>query len=898
MKTAPRFSQYRVARSVHSLLRRAAPAVLAGMLPQIAYAQEKTIAFSIDSQPLSSALLDFGRQADLSVLAPTLLVSGKIAPDVRGQLSVAAALDRLLEGSGLTYAFVQSNAVRIMAQEEAALAPEVQPASQLSEGGDRVVVTGTNIRGAAPGSSPVDVYTSADIRRSGATTTEQFVAKIPQNLGTMSQYGPGARSGNTNNNAVTAIDLRGLGVGTTLTLLNGHRMALSNSGQSADVSFIPLGAVERVEVLTDGASAIYGSDAIGGVVNFILRDEYEGSESRVSTGAVSQGGMRQGGAGHTTGIRWQGGNGLLSYDYHSASALMTADRSYAIAAGPGQLTPTDIRHNVFATASQHLTEQLTLEADLGASWRKVKNSHANLQSSAPTAHTLQRYTSQSDLVFGNIELDYAFGEDVAASLTASYSELDTDGDVSLTRFNLAPPVTTYTTFDSRNSQFDVTGKLDGVLLEMPGGKVRYSLGAGVLAEEYQGVNPRTALQASGTLGRRSTYGFVEVNVPVIGRGQGVPFMDELTVNLAARYTRYDDTSEPGLDRDFGDSVDPKVGILWSPAPALSFRATYGSSFRAPALTQLDPAGGSHFLFPLPVAGNPAIVIGMTGYAVRDLGPETADSYTLGFDFRTPAPGGFELSATYYNIDYTDRIGEAPNGGLDPFATPDRLPDIVYRPPSAAFIEEALRATPLLVNLSGVDLTDPAAGAAALFARSDIWMYDLRLRNLAISQQHGIDLSVRQGVDVGWGDLQFGANISHILNYEQQGSPSAGILPAFDIPGQPADTRGRAFVGLTTGDFNGMLSVNYTDDYANPLAAAGQRQVESWTTIDLSLGYAFDKLPWGTGTRVGLSIQNLLDEDPPFLRPGTGSNIVYPIGFDPTNANPLGRFVMLNLTQAW
>ncbi len=898
MNNKPGFSQYRVAKSAHSLLRRAAPAVLAALLPQIAYAQEKTITFSIDSQPLPAALLDLGRQADLSVLAPTSLVSGKTAPDVRGQLSVAAALERLLEGSGLTYVFVQSNAVRIVADDQAALPPGSAPASRLAESGDRVVVTGTNIRGVAPGSSPVDIYTSADIRRSGATTTEQFVAKIPQNLGTMSQYGPGARSGNTNNNAVTAIDLRGLGVGTTLTLLNGHRMALSNSGQSADVSFIPLGAVERVEVLTDGASAIYGSDAIGGVVNFILRDDYEGSESRLSAGGVGQGGMRQGGIGHTTGVRWQGGHGLLSYDYHTASALMTADRPYAIAAGPGQLTPGDIRHNVFASASHYLTDKLELEVDLGASWRKVKNSHANLQSSAPSAHTLQRYTSQSDLAFGNIELDYAFDENLTASLTASYSELDTDGDVSLTRFNLAPPVTTYTRFDSRNSQFDVAGKLDGVLLEMPGGKVRYSLGAGVLSEEYQGVNPRTALQARGTLGRRSTYGFAEVNVPVVGRGQGVPLIDQLTVNLAARYTKYDDTSAPGLDRDFGDSVDPKVGILWSPLEALSFRATYGSSFRAPALTQLDPAGGSHFLFPLSVAGDPAIVIGMTGYPVQDLGPETADSYTLGFDFRTPDPGGFELSATYYNIDYTDRIGEAPNGGLNPFETPDRLPDIIYRPPSAAFIEEALRATPLLINLSGFDLSDPAAGAATLYARSDIWMYDLRLRNLAVSRQHGFDLSVRQGVDVGWADLQFGASISHILNYEQQGSPSAEVLPAFDVPGQPADTRGRAFVGVTSGDFNGMLSVNYTDDYANPLAALGQRHVDSWTTIDLSLGYAFGELPRGGGTRVGLSIQNLLDEDPPFLRPGSGSNIVYPIGFDPTNANPLGRFVMLTLTQVW
>src|SRR5262249_4297006 len=151
----------------------------------------------------------------------------------------------------------------------------------------KVTVIGTTISGVYPASSPIEIYTSEDVARTGATTTEQFIAKLPQNLSTQSQYAAGQVVNQLNFDGVSSIDLRGLGVGTTLTLLNGHRMALSSSGRSADVSLIPASAIERVEVLTDGASAIYGSDAIGGVVNFVLRDNFEGAETRLSYGGVT-----------------------------------------------------------------------------------------------------------------------------------------------------------------------------------------------------------------------------------------------------------------------------------------------------------------------------------------------------------------------------------------------------------------------------------------------------------------------------------------------------------------------------------------------------------------------------------------------------------------------------------
>jgi iron complex outermembrane receptor protein len=881
-----------------SLMLATTPAVLAMLAAPSAYAQTQARSFAIDSQPLSSALLELGRQAEISILAPTSLVGGKTSQAVRGELTVSAALDQLLQGSGLSYVFVQPGAVKIVAQ-EAALNPATAAESQDNTVPDRVVVTGTNIRGVYPNSTPVEVYTREDIERTGAVTTEQFIGKMPQNLGTFSQYGPGAGNAGVNLDAVTAIDLRGLGAGTTLTLLNGRRIALSNGGRSADVSLIPAGAIERVEVLTDGASAIYGSDAVGGVVNFILRDDFEGAETRLTYGGVSEGGLRQGSASQTFGARWSGGHGLAAYNYHSASALKTSDRSYAAGAGPGNLTPVDARHNLFATFSQNVTGDIMVGGDFGIGRRKTKNSFSTVTSPAVTSHSFASYAGTTEQVFGALEVDYAGPAGLDATASISYSEVDTDGAASITLFNLVPPVTTANDFSSRNSQLDVLGKVSGVLATLPAGDVRFSVGGGMLEEKYRGISPTTNRQSIGTLGRRSYYGFAEVYAPLVAPAHDIPLVHSLSLNVAARYTEYADRSSPALDRDFGDSLDPKIGLAWFPIEALNIRASYGSSFRAPSLTQLDSGGGFHFLTPQTVAGSPAVIVGVSGYAVDDLGPETADTYTVGFDYRQPGSDGFRISATYYSIDYTDRIGVAPTGGLNPFVAPELVPDLIYRPPSVDFLREALTAAPLIFNGTSIDLSDPQVVAAGLFARDDVWIMDTRFRNLAVSRQDGIDVTVSETFPTSLGDLQVGANVTHILSYVQKGSISSPAVIAVDRPGQPADWRGRAYANLSAGSLTGTLSVNYVDSYANVLAPSAQQRIDDWTTVDLSLQYAL--MPQGAGsggTRLSLSIQNLLDAEPPRLLRGAGSNINNPIGFDPANANPLGRFIVVGLSHTW
>lgn len=156
---------------------------------------------------------------------------------------------------------------------------------------DAVVVTGSNIKGVdLAKSQPVVVITAQDIKESGAISVTDLIGKISETgggTGNFSTTSSGARQADSPAGSA-GISLRGLGTASTLTLINGRRIAASsfaNGSQNfVDVNMIPLSAVDRVEILTTGASAIYGADAVAGVVNFILRKDFNGGLLSLSTG--------------------------------------------------------------------------------------------------------------------------------------------------------------------------------------------------------------------------------------------------------------------------------------------------------------------------------------------------------------------------------------------------------------------------------------------------------------------------------------------------------------------------------------------------------------------------------------------------------------------------------------
>ena len=137
------------------------------------------------------------------------------------------------------------------------------------------------------GTQPVTILSAEDIDRSGASSIYELLQDIPQlkgGAGTFSTSESGSTSTSTPAGQAAA-SLRGMGPSATLTLINGRRVAPSFAAGTqnfVDVNSIPLAAIERVEILATGASAIYGADAVAGVINYILKKDYQGAELEVS----------------------------------------------------------------------------------------------------------------------------------------------------------------------------------------------------------------------------------------------------------------------------------------------------------------------------------------------------------------------------------------------------------------------------------------------------------------------------------------------------------------------------------------------------------------------------------------------------------------------------------------
>lgn len=200
------------------------------------------------------------------------------------------------------------------------------PASQAddaSASGDAdIVVTGTSIRGVPPTGSNLIRVSREDIKLIGATTTAELLATVPQ----LNSFNTAPRTSNGGLGSF-APGLRGLPSSATLPLMNGHRLISGSTQQTnPDYPFLPELAIERVEIVADGASAIYGSDAVAGVVNFITRSPFTGVEATARYGMSD--GYRTVTAGGIVGKDWGSGSVSLSYQFSTNNNITGADRRY------------------------------------------------------------------------------------------------------------------------------------------------------------------------------------------------------------------------------------------------------------------------------------------------------------------------------------------------------------------------------------------------------------------------------------------------------------------------------------------------------------------------------------------------------------------------------------------
>ncbi|KHL25537.1 hypothetical protein PK98_02335 [Croceibacterium mercuriale] len=216
-----------------------------------------------------------------------------------------------------------------MAQAQQASDPAPPAADGKGAAEPAIIVTGSRIRGIEPTGSPVIGLSREDLEASTATTTAQFLSELPQvfNLGVTDASFSSANNANANVTLGTGINLRGLGTESTLSLLDGRRLPQAGTqGQFFDPSVIPTTAIERIEVLADGSSGIYGSDAVGGVVNILLRRNYTGAEvfGRVSLSD----GAEEYQAGGVIGDSWGSGSVMVAGEYGNRDALLASGRSF------------------------------------------------------------------------------------------------------------------------------------------------------------------------------------------------------------------------------------------------------------------------------------------------------------------------------------------------------------------------------------------------------------------------------------------------------------------------------------------------------------------------------------------------------------------------------------------
>ena len=261
--------------------------------------------FDIAPGELAEVLLNIVRQGHVPIAFDQRLVAGLRGPDIRGRLSVEDALRRALAGSGLAYAQDESGAfvlrggqAPVQETRGAAAAPTLST----------VVVTGTRKSDvkAQDSLSPIDVVSATQLRSSGAVDLRDALVKLLPSLTRQAQ--PFNASALTHAVAARAEPQPCAGAGERqASPRNGqsqYQRGLEKGSTGVDLDTIPINAIERVEVLRDGASAQYGSDAIAGVINVILKSADHGGSAAADVGQTGDGdGFTHGGGEHRTGLR-------------------------------------------------------------------------------------------------------------------------------------------------------------------------------------------------------------------------------------------------------------------------------------------------------------------------------------------------------------------------------------------------------------------------------------------------------------------------------------------------------------------------------------------------------------------------------------------------------------------
>jgi iron complex outermembrane receptor protein len=862
-----------------------------------------------------------------------------------------------------------------------------------------IVVTGTQIRGTAPVGSTVISVGQEQIQDSGLATTSDILHDIPQ----VSSIGPGASttgSGANNSSQNTlrsnGLNLRGLGVQATLTLLDGHRVPPGGTAaQLFDPSSIPTIALQSIDVVADGASATYGSDAVAGVANLVLRKDVEGIEADTRYGTARDYNEKQ--ADIIGGHSWDTGSFMLAGEWSHNSQLLQSSRpnlfqcdqvAYGFAnscgfdAAPGNvyfpatktryglpvgsgtgLTPADLsptanyanpayanqssipesnRYSVVGSVQQEVSSAVSLWAEGYYTKRDVSFDGGNptIDSATPVPNTNPNFIYVPGQSQTSEVAQYSLANDTGSQINSGYSSsgllttgtnvklghglaltayiehgednefLNRDNEISSQELKPALACTDpaicfnpfgtggsynsaalasfigYANFTSQYYLDLINIKVDGPILSLPGGDVKMAVGTedhhdklvNLSYNNYNSANLATTVDSANYHSERNVESaYIETIVPIIGAGNALPYTKVLEVDLAGRYDHYSDT---------GATKNPKYGLRWKPTDDITVHASYGTSFRVPTLYDINPATVLSLASTSVSPGHNVITL-VGGNAT--LKPETAKTWSTGFDYKPAWLTGLDVSVNYYNIVYKNIID---------------TPGLSYE--GQALAQPALFApflefNPTAAQLAAVtSLKGYVPPPFAVFPGNVYAIVDGRRNNVGALLTNGLDLAASyEWKTDNWGKWNVGATGTYLFNYDYSLVPGAPFVDRVNQANYPLRFRARGNIGWSSAPLTAITYLNYTNNYevVGQITPTQDQPVKAYTTVDATFmfrpGTYLNSGTAGTISKdltLTLAVQNLFNSAPPFALVATTQE------FDSTVASALGRIITFDIRK--
>ena len=494
--------------------------------------------FDIPEEGAAAAIRDFGEQAHVQILVAAEAVNGKKLHAVIGELSTEDGLNALLSGSGLTHQYVGDHSIALLAAQarDAGASTQAQLAgtggadtgpqegkkdpsgnfllAQVDQGQtsgpatvekedeeaaekkkkkaedlQQVIVTGTHIAGEAPVGTTVHTLDRTEIEDSGYTTTQELLQSLPENFrggaagATQDVNFTGGPNYGYNQSGGAGVNLRGLGNTATLVLIDGHRVAPSAYGYYTDVSTIPISAIDHIDILADGASAIYGTDAIGGVVNIVLKDSSEGVQTGVRYATTTDGGANNFGANAQLGHRWDDAGVTLGVDYINQDQLYASQRPFTSSVGaPTSLVPAYDQTALTAAGHQNFGQRFEIHADAEYAAKRTTNFDA-VSFGGPPEETVLRETT--DRWSASAGASYRLSDSwlLRYDLTNSEERNPVGGFLG----PIGNPSTEYFTATAINRLLDQEASVSGDAFHLPAGDVKVAIGISYRTENFSRI---------------------------------------------------------------------------------------------------------------------------------------------------------------------------------------------------------------------------------------------------------------------------------------------------------------------------------------------------------------------------------------------------------------------------